>query len=60
MVKITFKSPTQSDPFTLDIDINSTGTIQALKQKVGQHTGDPVANIKLIHKGTSEIIKEKY
>jgi hypothetical protein len=51
MVKITFKSPTQSQPFTLEIDPNAIGTVLKLKERVGQHTNDPAANIKLIHKG---------
>lgn len=51
MVKITFKSPTQSQPFTLEIDPNSIGSVLNLKKRVGQHTGDPAENIKLIHKG---------
>jgi hypothetical protein len=31
MVKITFKSPTQSQPFTLDIDPASIGSVLKLK-----------------------------
>lgn len=52
MVKITFKSPTQSQPFELDIDPKAIGTVLNLKKKVGERTNDPVENIKLIHKGT--------
>ena len=51
MVKITFKSPAQTQPFTLDIDPTQVQTVGALKQKVGANTGDSVSNIKLIHKG---------
>lgn len=60
MVKITFKSPSHSQPFSLDIDITTIGTVLNLKEKVGQHTNDPATNIKLIHKGTFSIIKVKY
>lgn len=35
MVKITFKSPTQQQPFTLDIDVNAIGSVLKLKEKVG-------------------------
>lgn len=31
MVKITFKSPTQSQPFSLDVDPNAIGTVYNLK-----------------------------
>ncbi len=51
MVKITFKSPTQSEPFTLDIDLSTVTTVIKLKEEVGKKTNDPAANIKLIHKG---------
>lgn len=60
MVKITFKSPTQSQPFTLEIEPDQIGSVLNLKEKVGAHTGDPATNIKLIHKGTCEIRQEKY
>jgi len=56
MVKITFKSPTQAQPFTLDVDVNAVGSVLKLKEQVGAHTNDPVANIKLIHKG--KILKD--
>jgi|688.fasta_scaffold732041_1 hypothetical protein len=59
MVKITFKSPTQSQPFTLEIDPNAIGTVLKLKERVGQHTNDPAANIKLIHKGISLFYSRK-
>lgn len=52
MVKITFKSPSHPQPFSLDVDVGTIGTILNLKERVGQHTNDPAANIKLIHKGT--------
>jgi hypothetical protein len=51
MVKITFKSPTQTEPFTLDIDLSTVTTVIKLKEEVGKKTNDPAANIKLIHKG---------
>lgn len=51
MVKITFKSPSHPQPFTLDIDTATVVSILNLKERVGQHTNDPAANIKLIHKG---------
>lgn len=51
MVKITFKSPSQQQPFTLEIDPDTIGNVENLKIKVGEHTGDTINNIKLIHKG---------
>lgn len=55
MVKITFKSPTQAQPFTLDVNVNTIGSVLKLKEQVGAHTGDPAANIKLIHKGIYDV-----
>ena len=52
MVKITIKTPSTQQPFTLDIDPEVVTTVLQLKEKVGGHTGDSSANIKLIHKGT--------
>lgn len=60
MVKITFKSPSHPQPFTLDIDIATILSIQNLKERVGQHTNDPAANIKLIHKGMFLFTKVKF
>ena len=57
MVKITFKSPSVQQPFTLDIDPDTVGTVGNLKNKVGDHTGDQAINIKLIHKG--KILKDE-
>ena len=57
MVKITFKSPSQQQPFSLDIDPDTIGTVGDLKNRVGDHTGDPAINIKLIHKG--KILKDE-
>ena len=51
MVKITFKSPSQTQPFTLDINLGEVASVWELKQKVGAFTKDPAINIKLIHKG---------
>ena len=55
MVKITFKSPSQQQPFTLEVDPDQIGTVENLKMKVGEHTGDSPLNIKLIYKGTSSL-----
>ena len=60
MVKITFKSPSQQQPFTLEFDPDTIGTVENLKMKVGEHTGDSPLNIKLIYKGTFFTTQEKY
>jgi hypothetical protein len=51
MVKITFKNPSQSQPFSLEIDPDSIGSVENLKQKISEKTNDSPLNMKLIHKG---------
>jgi hypothetical protein len=60
MVKLLFKTPSKEQPFELDIDIASVTNVEQLKQKVAEHTGSSVPNIKLIHKGTHQQIKARY
>ena len=51
MVKITFKNPSQSQPFSLEIDPDTIGSVENLKQKISEKTNDSPLNMKLIHKG---------
>ncbi len=54
MVKISFKIPSSQQPLVLDVNTNTTNNIEKLKILLGNETNTPtpLANIKLIHKGT--------
>lgn len=60
MVKLLFKTPSKEQPFEIDVDIAQVTNIEQLKQKVADHTNSSVPNIKLIHKGIHQLIKERY
>ncbi len=60
MVKLCFKTPSKEQPFELNIDLGAVTNIEQLKQKVADHTSSSVPNIKLIHKGTLQLIQARY
>jgi hypothetical protein len=60
MVRLQFKTPSKEQPFELDIDLTAVVNVEQLKQKVADHAGSSVPNIKLIHKGNNPLIQEKY
>lgn len=59
MVKLCFKTPSKEQPFELNIDLGAVTNVEQLKQKVADHTGSSVPNIKLIHKGTLQLIQAR-
>ncbi len=60
MVRLVFKTPSKEQTFELNIDINAVANVEQLKQKVAEQTNSTVPAIKLIHKGRTHIIQEKF
>jgi len=60
MVRLVFKTPSKEQSFELNIDINAVANVEQLKQKVAEQTNSTVPAIKLIHKGKTQSIQEKF